>query len=261
MPDRRRFRRGIYLLPTCFTTGNLFCGFFAIIEAGRGRFGMAALLIVIAGILDGLDGRIARLTGTTSEFGVQFDSLADIVSFGVSPALVAYYWALTPLGRRGWMVAFLFVACAAVRLARFNIQHGAADRRFFAGLPSPAAAGSIATLVYAFPEVPPERSYALGVAALVVIPALLMVSTVRYRSFKDLDLKIRRSHILVPVIAAAIVLLFTERRYALLVLAWLYLVWGPVGHLIGIVFRGRAKDPTTVAPDTPPEAADGRASR
>ena len=238
MQDRRRFRRGIYLLPTCFTTGNLFCGFFCLIEASRGRFAAAAGLIILAGILDALDGRIARLTGTTSDFGVEFDSLADIASFGLAPAFLAYAWALTPLGRRGWLVAFVYVACAAVRLARFNIQHGTMDRRFFAGMPSPAAAGGIATLVYAFPDPPREPGVAIGVAALVIGVAILMVSKVRYRSFKDLDLRARRSPLWVPVIAALFVLVFSERRYALLVLAWMYVLWGPATHLFGLVFRG-----------------------
>ena len=122
MPGRRKLRRGIYLLPTLFTTGNLCCGFFSLIEAGRGQFGSAALLIIAAGVLDGLDGRIARLTGTTSEFGVEYDSLADIASFGIAPAFIAYEWALAPFHRVGWLVAFLFVACAAIQLAPPRFQ-------------------------------------------------------------------------------------------------------------------------------------------
>jgi len=133
MAPSRELRRGIYLLPTTFTVANLFCGYASIVLASRGDIAQAAVLIVIAGVLDGLDGRIARVTGTTSEFGLQFDSLADIVSFGVAPAILAYHWALQPFGRLGWLVAFIFVVCAAMRLARFNIQTSRGDKRFFAG--------------------------------------------------------------------------------------------------------------------------------
>ena len=145
MAGRRKLRRGIYLLPTSLTTGNLCCGFFSLIESSRGQYELAALLIIAAGVLDGLDGRIARLTGTTSEFGVEFDSMADISSFGIAPAFLAYEWALQPFHRIGWLIAFLFVACAATRLARFNIQHSTSDKRFFAGLPSPGG-GTAAAL-------------------------------------------------------------------------------------------------------------------
>lgn len=240
MRERRRLRRGIYLLPTCFTVGNLFCGFFSLVEASRGQFELAAILIVVASILDGLDGRIARLTGTTSEFGVEFDSMADVVSFGVAPAFLAYRWALVPFHRFGWLIAFLYVVCAATRLARFNIQHAASDKRFFVGLPSPAA-GVLASVAFAFPD-PPEFGFvSAALAVLVMIVAFLMVSRLRYRSFKDFDLRNRRSYIAVLPIAAALVAVLTHPKGAILTMATGYLVSGPIAYLWGVVQRLRGR--------------------
>ena len=224
--EGRRLRRGTYVLPACFTIANLFCGFFSLVEVSRGRYERAAVLIVMAAILDGLDGRIARLTNTTSEFGVQFDSLADIVSFGVAPAFLAYRWALLPLRRLGWLTAFLFVICAAARLARFNIQHGSTDRRWFVGLPSPPAAVAVASVAFAFPGATSESWLAGAFASFVAIVALLMVSRVRYRSFKDLDLRNRRSYSVVLPLAAGLVAVATHPKGALLVLSATYLVSG-----------------------------------
>ena len=175
-----------------FTLGNLFCGYACVIYAMRGEFGTAAPFIGIAVILDMLDGRIARMTGTASEFGLQFDSMADVISFGMAPAVLTFAWGLSALGRLGWAAAFLFVTAAALRLARFNLQAASVDKRYFVGMPSPAAAGVLAATVYAIPEglspVPPS----LPVIVLVVVPALLMVSSVRFRSFKTFDLQTRR---------------------------------------------------------------------
>jgi CDP-diacylglycerol--serine O-phosphatidyltransferase len=230
MPGTRHLRRGIYLLPTMFTVANLFCGYSSIVQAARGNFDLAAVLIIIAGILDGLDGRIARLTGTTSDFGLQFDSLADIVSFGLAPALLVYHWALHPFGRFGWLLAFLFVVCAAMRLARFNIQSSRGDKRYFAGLPSPPAAGSLACVVFAFPDASAAGLTLVPAALLTVTLALLMISRFRYRSFKDLDLRNRRSYIYVLPVAAALVAVAVQPRYALLAMAGAYLVSAPVQY-------------------------------
>ena len=225
-------RRGVYLLPALFTIGNMLCGYFCLIEAARGHFKHAALLIVISGILDALDGRIARLTGTASEFGVQMDSLADIVSFGLAPAILAYYWALVPFQRFGWLVAFLFVVCAATRLARFNIQSAVVDKRFFVGLPSPAAAGLVATLVFATGE-PLESKWLRALfGAIVVTTALLMVSRLRYRSFKDVNLRSRRSSIWVLAIALLIIAIIAEPRL-LAALAIVYALSAPVAFVAG----------------------------
>ena len=239
MAGRRKLRRGIYLLPTLFTTGNLCCGFFCLIEAGRGHFETAALLIIAAGILDGLDGRIARMTGTTSEFGVEYDSLADIASFGIAPAYLAYEWALAPFHRIGWLVAFLFVACAATRLARFNIQHGSADKRFFAGLPSPAAAGTVASIVFAFPYPPVHLGASVLIGAIVAAVALLMVSRLRYRSFKNLDLRSRRSYLSVLPLVLALVIVLVDPR-SMMIVAGCYVLWGPAAWLATGVARGKA---------------------
>jgi len=241
MGDIRPRRRGIYLLPTCFTIGNLFCGFFSLVQSSRGAFKQAALLIVVAGILDGLDGRIARLTGTTSDFGLEFDSLADITSFGIAPAFLAYQWALLPLHRIGWLVAFLYLVCAATRLARFNLQHRTGDKRFFAGLPSPAAAGVVACVAFAFPD-RSRAAWPSGLLAIVLVGcALLMVSRIRYRSFTEFDLRNRRSYIYVLPLAAILVLIAYGQEYSLLVFSWLYLASGPLGALFGLLWRGRSR--------------------
>jgi CDP-diacylglycerol--serine O-phosphatidyltransferase len=186
--------RTIYLLPNLFTTAGLFAGFYAIIAAANGQFVQASVSVFIAAVMDGIDGRVARLTGTSSDFGVQYDSLADLVSFGLAPALVMYHWALSALkfdgsvmGRLGWAVAFLYAACAALRLARFNTQVGTVDKRWFIGLASPAAAGLMMSFVWAFADGDlgwsgeELRYVALGVT---IVSALLMVSRIRFWSFK-----------------------------------------------------------------------------
>src|SRR5215207_1949667 len=176
----RGVRRGVYLLPSALTMGNMFCGYACIVHAMRNEFHVAALFIGVAIILDMLDGRIARMTGTTSDFGLQFDSLADVVSFGVAPAVLAFAWGLQPLGRIGWAAGFLFVAAAAVRLARFNIQSSSQDKRYFVGMPSPAAACVPAATVFAYPQGFQSAAHAIAVLAMVIIPALTMVSTIRF---------------------------------------------------------------------------------
>jgi len=237
MGGSRRFRRGIYLLPTIFTIGNLFCGFYSLVLAFRGDFERAALMIVVAGVLDGLDGRIARLTGTTTEFGNQFDSLADVVSFGVAPALLAYRWALLPLGRIGWLVTFLFVVCAAMRLARFNIQASVGDKRFFAGLPSPSAAGALACVIFAFPLSPELDWVPITTAISVATLGLLMVSRFRYRSFKEFDLRSRRSYLYVLPLTVIVVAIAIHPKGALLFFAALYLISAPLAYLWAVITR------------------------
>ena len=190
--EPRPRRRSIYLLPNLFTSGGLFAGFFAIIAASQGRFEAACIAIFVAAVLDGIDGRVARMTNTQSEFGMHYDSLADLISFGMAPALVMYYWSLSALkldgptaGKIGWLAAFLYAACAALRLARFNSQVAHVDKRWFIGLASPAAAGLMASFVWTC-HVLQLRGADLRLAALLltVASALLMVSRVRYTSFK-----------------------------------------------------------------------------
>ena len=223
----RRFRRGVYLLPSMFTLANMFSGYACIVYAMRGELEKAAPLIGLAVIVDMLDGRVARMTGTTSQFGVEFDSLADVISFGVAPAIMAFQWGLHPLGRLGWAAGFVFVAGAAIRLARFNIQTGTVDKKYFVGLPSPAAAAVPATTIYFYPEGLQSPLAALAVLALVIVPGLLMVSTIRFYSFKTLDLHSRRAYPVLALLALGLALL-TAHEIMLVALAYAYMMSGPV---------------------------------
>jgi CDP-diacylglycerol--serine O-phosphatidyltransferase len=227
--EPRRFRRGVYLLPSMLTMANMFCGYACIVYSMRGEFATAAPFIGIAIVLDMLDGRVARMTGTTSAFGIEFDSLADVISFGVAPAILSFSWGLQPLGRLGWAAGFVFVAAAAVRLARFNIQSGSQDKRYFVGMPSPAAAAVPAATVFAYPYGFQTYSGALPVLAMVILPALLMVSTIRFRSFKTFDLQTRRSYPALFLFAIVLASLASHPQLLLLGLAYTYLVSGFVG--------------------------------
>ena len=226
------YRRGIYLLPSLFTIGNMFCGYASIVHAMWGEFAIAALYVGIAFVLDSLDGRIARYTNTTSAFGVELDSLADVISFGLAPAVLAFSWGLTGLGRWGWASGFIYVAAAALRLARFNIQSATpTDKRYFVGMPSPSAAGVVAATVYAWPERLAGPPAALAAVVVLLVPAFLMVSTVRFRAFKAVNFGWARSPMPLFVFAILIVFIFTEPRFALVVLAYGYLIsalveWG-----------------------------------
>jgi CDP-diacylglycerol---serine O-phosphatidyltransferase len=245
-------RRGIYLLPNLFTTGGLFGGFFAIIAASQGRFEAACVAIFIAAILDGIDGRVARLTNTQSEFGVQYDSLADLVSFGMAPALVMYYWALSALkidgitpGKIGWLTAFLYAACAALRLARFNSQVAQVDKRWFIGLASPAAAGLMASFVWTSADLGIDGTRMRYAAiAVTVVAALLMVSRIRYNSFKGArGPKGERVPFFMIVVAVAVLIaLVLDPPKVLLAASAIYAVSGPVGWL-----RRRRGTPPPVA--------------
>jgi len=232
--------RGIYLLPNLFTTCGLFAGFYAIIAAANSQFTAAAIAVFVAAIADGIDGRVARLTGTSSEFGVQYDSLADLVSFGLAPSLVMYHWSLSALkfdgstmGRVGWAVAFVYAACAALRLARFNTQVGVADKRWFVGLASPAAAGLMMSFVWAFADGGLGWSgEELRYVALVVTLAagLLMVSRIRYWSFKgggDPARAIRVPFKALLVVPVAIAVLVIDLPRVLLAVGVVYALSGP----------------------------------
>ena len=213
--------------------GNMFCGYACVVYATRGEFETAAPFIGIAIVLDMLDGRIARMTGAASEFGVQFDSLADIISFGIAPAILAFEWGLVPLGRLGWAAGFMFLAAAAMRLARFNIQSASGgDKRYFVGMPSPAAAGIPAATVYAYPWLVEDYRSALLVLVMVLVPAALMVSTIRFRSFKTFDLSSRRPYTVLIFIAAAIVLVTTHPRFVLVAMAYTYLASAFIGQVM-----------------------------
>jgi CDP-diacylglycerol--serine O-phosphatidyltransferase len=199
-------RKGIYLLPNLLTTGSLFAGFYAIVAAINGRYEPAVISIFVALVLDGMDGRIARMTNTQSDFGAEYDSLSDMVSFGLAPALVAYEWILVDLGKLGWLCAFVFTSATALRLARFNTQASVANKKFFQGLPSPAAAAVVAGVIWFMESYSLKSNFATVpfLFAVTISMALLMVSNIRYYSFKELDLRGR-----VPFVAVlAIVLVF-----------------------------------------------------
>ena len=226
----RGVRRGAYLVPSALTMGNMFCGYACIVHAMRSEFHVAAAFIGIAIVLDMLDGRVARMTGTTSAFGLEFDSLADVVSFGVAPAILSFAWGLHPIGHIGWAAGFLFVAAAAVRLARFNIQSSShQDKRYFVGMPSPPAAGVPAATVFMFPQGLTGPWEAAAVLAMVIVPALLMVSTIRFRSFKTFDLQSRRSYPVLLLIALGLAALAARPEEVLLVAAYMYLASAFIG--------------------------------
>jgi CDP-diacylglycerol--serine O-phosphatidyltransferase len=223
----------VYLLPSLFTLGNMFFGYACIVYAMRGEYATAALFVGIAIVLDMLDGRIARLTGTASEFGLEFDSLADVISFGVAPAVLAFSWGLSSLERLGWAATFMFVTAGAMRLARFNLQSkSGGDKRYFVGMPIPAAAGVLAATVFAFPAGLSDYRAALFALPIVLVPAVLMVSTIRFRSFKTIDLEARRPYTILYIIAAAIVLVYAHPRFWLLAVAYSYLLSAFIGMAI-----------------------------
>lgn len=219
--------RGIYVLPSLFTTGGLFAGFYALIAAIQGRFELAAWALVVAAIFDILDGRVARLLHAESAFGSEYDSLCDMLSFGIAPAVLAYLWALTPLHKPGWLAAFLVAACAALRLARFNTQIGTQDKHYFQGLPTPAAALLIATAVLFYEKngLTPQPWLWFAVSASL---AYLMVSRVRFISGKDVDLKRRRPFAVLLVMLAVLVLVVAEPHALLFSLAVAYCLHGPL---------------------------------
>jgi CDP-diacylglycerol--serine O-phosphatidyltransferase len=260
---RRRFRRGVYLLPSLFTMGNMFCGYACIVYAMRGEFETAAPFIGFAFALDILDGRIARLTGAESEFGLQFDSLADVISFGIAPAILSFAWGLNPLGRLGWAAGFLFVAAAAMRLARFNIQGmSGSDKRYFVGMPSPAAAAVPAATVYVYPWGLYDYREALPALAMVLVPAILMVSRIRFRSFKTLDLRARQPYTVLIFIAAGIVAVATHPRFVLVVMAYSYLASAFIGMAITRVrSRGGYGQLSDGVPPATPTVSDEPSAR
>lgn len=231
MKEHRRFRRGAYLVPSLFTTANLLCGYLATMRAIQGEFEVAAIALFVAALLDRLDGWVARLTNTTSDFGVELDSLADVISFGMAPALLVYVWALESLPKAWSMAPFLYLAAGAARLARFNIQASAQDKRYFVGLPIPAAACAVAACVFYDPVRVTDPIVGTLVAVLVITLAALMISKARYRSFKDIDLKSRMPWVVVAVLALVYFVVAGYPREVGLLLSFLYLISGLVPRL------------------------------
>jgi len=239
MTDKIRSKRGIYLLPSVLTTFGMFAGFYSIISSINGNFTIAAISILIAMFWDTLDGRVARLTNTQSAFGAEYDSLADLVSFGLAPALLVYQWTLYELGRFGWLAAFVYLACAALRLARFNTQVGIADKRYFQGLPSPAAAGVIASMIWlkiwtfaSFDSDVISLGYYLG-AGITILCGLLMVSNIRYYSFKEFDSK-KASFRFLLIVILSLIILVSKPNIILFTGFFVYLLSGPIITIIGL---------------------------
>jgi CDP-diacylglycerol--serine O-phosphatidyltransferase len=235
-------RRGIYILPSLLTTGNLFAGYYSIVAALHGEFANAAVALGIAFVLDGLDGRIARMTNTESEFGKIYDSLADVLTFGAAPGVLLLSWGVENLGRVGWITSFFFLVCAAIRLARFSVSDATTDRRFFAGLPTPAAACLFAALVFYSPVAIQSLNLSRALLVAIVLVALCMVSKIKYRSFKDFDLRRRQPYSVIVLLATVIALIALDPERVLLLIALGYTVSGPVEYLIG---RARRSEATT----------------
>ena len=239
MTEKIRSKRGIYLLPSVLTTFGMFAGFYSIISSINGDFTIAAISILIAMFWDTLDGRVARLTNTQSAFGAEYDSLADLVSFGLAPALLVYQWTLYELGRFGWLAAFVYLACAALRLARFNTQVGIADKKYFQGLPSPAAAGVIASMIWlkiwtfaSFDSDVISLGYYLG-AGITILCGLLMVSNIRYYSFKEFDSK-KASFRFLLIVILSLIILVSKPNIILFTGFFVYLLSGPFITIIGL---------------------------
>ena len=243
--------RGIYILPNAFTTANLFAGFYAIVQAMNGRFEAAAVAIFVAMVLDSLDGRVARLTNTQSVFGEQYDSMSDMVSFGAAPALVVYEWSLRGMGKLGWLAAFVYVAGAALRLARFNANIGVVDKRFFQGMPSPSAAALVAGFVWIATDLRETRWIESTGAdlrwlawVLTVYAGVTMVSNAPFYSFKDVNLRRSVPYIVVPMIVLAFVLVSSDPP---IVLFSLFLVYAVSGWVL-LAWRWRTGRPAAAAP-------------
>ncbi len=256
MSKRRKIgiRKGIHIIPNLFTTGNLFCGFLAIISTFKGRPFYGAIAILIAVVFDQLDGKIARLTGASSRFGIEYDSLADLVSFGVAPALLIYYWALGGFGRLGWLAAFLFVACGALRLARFNVQTTTADPKYYTGLPIPAAATLIALTILLYHRLG-EKLTTEHIAILIMMYCLsfLMVSNIRYPSFKELELIRRKPFSVLVFVVSSIVIIVAEPEIMLFLFSSVYVLLGPLNFL----YRWRKMRVLKAIPDEKPDTVRG----
>ena len=232
---RERVRKGIYILPNLFTTASLFCGFYSVIASMKGDYHLAAIPILFAFVLDGLDGRIARMTNTTSKFGSEYDSLTDLVAFGVAPAILVYSWALSSYGKWGWLAAFLFVVCGALRLARFNVQIGMIESRVFNGLPIPGAAAVVSTGILLFFYMGGiGRFNDLFVLVIVVCISLLMVSSIKYYSFKDLNFFSRKPFMSLVILIFILIIVIAEHQIMMFTFAFGYSLSGPAWALYKI---------------------------
>lgn len=252
--DRRQgLKRGVYLLPNLVTTGGLFAGFYGIVATMNGDYNLAAWFILVSAVFDALDGKVARLTGTTSRFGVEYDSLVDLVSFGVAPGLLMYAWALQPFGKFGWLAAFLYVVCGALRLARFNVQVDTVESRRFVGLPIPAAAWMVASCVLIFYNLGGTGTIKkVSVLLLIYLLAYLMVSNHSYHSFKDPELVKRQPFSFLVLAIIFIIVIVAQPEIMLFSLAALYTMSGPVGAVYSY-FRGKVAENKAVEKKDPQE--------
>ena len=242
--ERPKRGRGIYLLPNLLTTAALFAGFYAVLAAMNGQFEKAAIAIFVAMVLDGLDGRVARITNTQTAFGAEYDSLSDMVAFGLAPSLVMYVWSLSSLGKLGWLAAFIYTAGAALRLARFNSRHDTADPRFFTGLPSPSAAAIIAGWVWvAVDNAIPGDTTAWLALVLTAGAGLLMVSNIHYHSFKHIDFKGKVPFFAIVVVMLVFAVILTEPPMVLFAMFFAYTLSGPLLALQRQVKRRRSDKP------------------
>jgi len=232
-------KKGIYLLPNVFTTASLFFGFYSIVASYQGEFKKAAIAIVVSAIFDTIDGKVARLTGTTSRFGVEYDSLADLIAFGMAPGFLAYTWALVPFGRYGWLAGFLYVTCTALRLARFNVQSDTVEKSRFKGVPSPAAAGLIATtvLLYYYLGGSGATTKHMTLLLMIYLLAFLMVSNVTYHSFKELELANRKPFSLLVVAVLLMILVIAEPQVMLFTIGLVYISSGPIELIYKLTWR------------------------
>jgi len=228
-----KMRRGIYILPNLLTTGNLLCGFWSIISVFQERFYFAAVAILLAAVFDEFDGKVAKLSGTTSKFGMQYDSLADLVSFGVAPALLAFSWALRPYGKFGWLAAFLFVACGAIRLARYNVLASVGETKYFKGLPIPVAAAVIAfTILLYFQLIETDWVKDIVILVMIYVLAFLMVSNIRYFSLKELNLAKRKPFSILIFVVLSLVVIVMEPVVVLFAFVLFYVFSGPVSMVL-----------------------------
>jgi len=238
-PKKKR-SRGIYLLPNLFTTAALFSGFYAILASMSAHYEPAAIAIFVAMLLDGLDGRVARMTNTQTDFGAEYDSLSDMVAFGLAPSLVMYQWALHDLGKIGWLAAFVYAAAAALRLARFNTQLGKSEKRYFQGLPSPAAAAILAGAVWVGADMQMDGDSLSWLAAvLTIVSGLLMVSNIRFRSFKDFDIRGKVPFVMLVGVMLLFALFLLQPPLVLFLVFFLYAVVGVVTTLVGLQQKKR----------------------
>ncbi|MBW1979728.1 MAG: CDP-diacylglycerol--serine O-phosphatidyltransferase [Deltaproteobacteria bacterium] len=241
----RQVKRGIYVLPNLFTTANLFCGFYGIVAAINHDFKLAAIAILVSCLFDILDGKVARYTGSNSRFGLEYDSLADLVAFGVTPAVLVYLWALQPFGRLGWGAAFVFVACGALRLARFNVQANKVSKKYFVGLPIPGAACMVATTVLLFYRLGgsgPTKHFLL--LAMTYLLGFLMVSSIPFNSFKELDSFQQMPFRTLVLVILLLSVVAAQPAIMLFTLMSLYLISGPASY-VRRLFKARRQSPAT----------------